>query len=176
MRRGVSRKMSNGVAMQNGGNDELDESVDVTRTVTQRGAEIHQLTERIHVKIEWEGICELTNVHGTLEIDKLKPEHNLRNISGRESGASELYERLVLCAPNEVTTEKSRLNPCSSRTTRHVEHRISLLGKPVDHISSHRRLPKVGVRKSLLKGVSVARVTSRVDIDLLIELGRLNEF
>jgi hypothetical protein len=168
--------MPNGMSVKNRRDDKLDKRVNVARAITKRRAKVDQLTERIDVEVERKRILKFTNVNGTLEIEELETEHNLRDISWRESRPSQFYESRILSASHEVPTEQSGLNSSGARTTRYVEHGVPFLRETVDDIPSHRRLPEVRVRESLLKGMSVTRVTSRVDIDLLIELGRLNEF
>jgi hypothetical protein len=148
----------------------------MARSITERRAKINQLTERIDIKIERERIFEFPNVDRSLEINELKPEHNLGYVRRTEASSSKFNESLIFGTADEVATKKSGLDTCGSCSTRNVENRVPLLREPVDNIPSHWRLPEVCVRKSLLKGMSVTRVTSRVDIDLLIELGRLNEF
>jgi hypothetical protein len=146
---------------------QLNKCVDVALSISHRASNIHQLAKRIDIEVKRKRILKLANVNRSLEINELKAKDNFGDISRRETSSRELYKRWILDTPLKVSPEESALNTNRARRTRHIKNNVSLSGEALNHISSNWSLPEMRIRKRGLEGVPVARITSRVDIDLL---------
>jgi hypothetical protein len=142
---GIPRKVSNSVTVNDRSYDQLNKSIDMARAVTKCGSKVHQFTERIHIEVERERLLEFTNIYRALEVDKLKPENDLGDISRRETRLCQFNERRVLRASNKVATKKSCLYSGCARPTRNVKNEVTFRGESLDHVAGHRRLPEVSV-------------------------------
>jgi hypothetical protein len=74
------------------------------------GTKIHQFTEGIDIEIKREGIREFANINRSFQVDKLKVQHDLRNVCWRESSSGELYKSRVLSTSKKVAAEHQALD------------------------------------------------------------------